>query len=409
MRDHPDGLRSVVLDSTYPPDVDGYLEGPPNLHRAFKLLFEACAVDPACAAGYPDLQQVLYDTVERLNREPLETTIMHPLTGHRYPARLGGDDLMNLIHQLLYWTNSLPQLPKLIYEVSQDNLDTLNRTWGQVLTQAPQSMGMYYSVQCNEEVPFSSWEQFRTILADYPELAGLSQSTWNPYPICAVWDSGRAPPGENEPVVSDIPALVMSGERDPVTPPAWGQHAAETLENGYSYVFPGVGHGASGEEGCPRDMMMAFILNPTSAPDYACVGGEPLEMVFFSNPELGIRGIAPGGWTETAPGVYERGRAASDATALVLGREPGTIQDLLARLAAERGFEASPDRVEQRESGHFAWDLYAAETQGSSLDLALAEAGGSAYYVLLVAEPQQRDWLCDKVFWPAVKRLNPAD
>lgn len=52
LRHDPQGVRSVVLDSVYPPDVDMYLESPPNLDRALGALFEACAADAACGAAY---------------------------------------------------------------------------------------------------------------------------------------------------------------------------------------------------------------------------------------------------------------------------------------------------------------------------------------------------------------------
>jgi hypothetical protein len=63
----------------------------------------------------------------------------------------------------------------------------------------------------------------------------------------------------------------MSGEFDPITPPAWGRQAAETLENGYFFEYPGIGHGASAVPGCPRQMFTAFLQNPASAPDGSCI------------------------------------------------------------------------------------------------------------------------------------------
>jgi len=75
----------------------------------------------------------------------------------------------------------------------------------------------------------------------------------------------------NEPVVSDVPALVMVGEFDPITPPAWAERAAETLSHGYFFEYPGVEHGASASPGCPRQMMIAFLDDPTAVPDNACI------------------------------------------------------------------------------------------------------------------------------------------
>jgi pimeloyl-ACP methyl ester carboxylesterase len=46
MRDYPEILRSVVLDSTLPPQVNLFEEVPTNQMRSFDLVFDGCAADP---------------------------------------------------------------------------------------------------------------------------------------------------------------------------------------------------------------------------------------------------------------------------------------------------------------------------------------------------------------------------
>jgi len=60
MRDHPEGIRSVILDSVYPPQVNGYEQGAYVFYRALRRVFNDCATDAACDAAYPDLEQVFY-------------------------------------------------------------------------------------------------------------------------------------------------------------------------------------------------------------------------------------------------------------------------------------------------------------------------------------------------------------
>ena len=70
MQHYPDGLRSVVLDSVGPPDVnwiDAQLE---VVTGAFAALFQACADDPACGAAYPDLENAFYDVLDQFARRP---------------------------------------------------------------------------------------------------------------------------------------------------------------------------------------------------------------------------------------------------------------------------------------------------------------------------------------------------
>ncbi|MEL7282758.1 MAG: alpha/beta hydrolase, partial [Pseudomonadota bacterium] len=74
-----------------------------------------------------------------------------------------------------------------------------------------------------------------------------------------------------EPVVSDIPVLVFSGEIDTQTASSWGALAAETLSNSQSFLFPETGHGALVFSRCARDIGEAFLENPGEDIDGACV------------------------------------------------------------------------------------------------------------------------------------------
>lgn len=274
MRDHPESIRSVVLDSVYPPDMDLYLETPANLDRSLTLLFDSCATNPACNTAYPNLRQVLFDTFAALNENPVSLVVTNPLNGNHYDMLFSGDAFFGLIFQLMYQTEALPLIPKLIYDANHGDLELSGRIFGAFLQLGPiSSRGMMFSVQCNEEFYFSSPEQYEKKLLEYPDLAPyLKDSIVGNigYQVCTVWDAGHANEQENEPVTSDIPTLILQGEFDPITPPAWGQHAAETLSNSYYYLYPGVGHGAS-TTGCAREMMIAFIKDPRRGPDSSCI------------------------------------------------------------------------------------------------------------------------------------------
>ncbi len=426
MRDYPEGLRCVVLDSTYPPDADMFLESPANLERSLNLLFSACAADSACDAAFPDLHQVFFDAVRQLDEDPVETEITNPLTKESYAALLDGETLLALVFQLLYETDVLPLLPQLIYEVSAGRLDTANRIRGALLAQSTMSSrGMWFSVQCNEEVSFSSMEQFEAVLLDYPELAEFLRDSIVgevTYDVCTFWDAGQAAAVENEPVHSDVPTLVMQGEYDPITPPAWGRRAAETLSSGYFFEYPGVGHGASTVEGCPYDMLIAFLDDPAAVPDSSCIARmegiqfvvptgavESVAMEPFASELKGLRGVAPAGWTEVGPGAYARQASALDETALIVDVAPITVDELFAVLSRQLGFDPGLERLAREEVGQFTWDLYRFEVQGLVGDLALAEDGGSAYMVLLISEPDERDVLYEQVFRPALEALAPLE
>jgi pimeloyl-ACP methyl ester carboxylesterase len=165
MRLFPEDLRSVVLDAVYPPDVDLYLQAPANFQRSLTRLFESCAANPVCNDAHPDLKTVFYDTVDQLNAEPAMREVFHPFSGESYEAQISGDTLLALTFQLLYDSKVRYFIPRIIYDVSQGDFNYLELAYSSLLGMSSiSSRGMMLSVQCREEVPFSSSIGMRTLL-----------------------------------------------------------------------------------------------------------------------------------------------------------------------------------------------------------------------------------------------------
>lgn len=142
------------------------------------------------------------------------------------------------------------------------------------------SEGMYNSVECREELPFSSLDAAYNLLTEenVPEaVAGSIVGVEAQFTTCELWGAGVADPIENEAVVSDIPTLVLSGNFDPVTPPSSGELAAETLSQSYVYTFPSTGHGALETFDCPNSIIMSFLADPLTEPDASCIQAMTVE------------------------------------------------------------------------------------------------------------------------------------
>jgi len=423
MRRYPEGVRSVVLDSVYPPQRDLIAEAPTNAARSIDLLFEACAADQACNAAFPDLRAVYLDTVERLNQQPAGFQVTNPLTGKRYDLVMTGDNLASLLFQFLYVTSVIPSLPHILYEASQEDYTTIAQLFGALLVSGEaMSQGQQFSVLCHDEVAFSSPREFEAALAEHSELErAFSDSILGElgFELCADWEVGEADKTLTQPVSSDIPTLILAGEFDPITPPAWGKQVGETLKNSYFFEYPGMGHGASASPGCPQEMMIDFLNDPAAAPDDACLAGlrdwkfvvpaalGKVEWVPFTNETMAIQGLAPYGWTEAQTGVYGRGASGADVAALLMQSMPGTGLDLLDLLTEQLGLAAVPEPAAQREANGLSWSLYAVEVMGLQIDFALSEGKERGYLVLLQSSAKERDALYDLVYLPAIDAQEP--
>jgi pimeloyl-ACP methyl ester carboxylesterase len=275
MRSEPSWVRSVVLEAVYPPDADLYLEAPANFQRALDLTFDSCAANPVCAGNYPDLREGFYAAVARLNEDPVQRVITNPLDRREYSSVMDGDALLGLVFQALYDTYFRYRLPGVLDDVARGEYDMVDRLRGVLVGLLPvSSRGMMFSVQCAEALSLDDLQSYEASLAAYPQIRGMYEYGLVgrlAYLGCQVWDVPPLPDAARGPVESGIPTLLMSGEFDPVTPPAWAQRAARALSTAYLFEYPGVGHGASAVDGCPRRMMIDFLRDPSRAPEAGCI------------------------------------------------------------------------------------------------------------------------------------------
>ena len=416
MRDYPAGVRSAVLDAPAPPQVDLYTDTPDS--------FATCAGDDACDAAYPDLEAVFLEAIERLEAEPIAVTLLDPIAGERVPLLMDGDAFLEQVFRGLYSTAMRQALPQIIHDAREGTFDALLLISQQdVLRQYFRSWGMYFSVLCHDEVPFSSLEAFAAAVDEYPELGGMySDFEIGPLPfeLCPRWGAGAAPSVESERVVSDIPVLVTTGQYDPIVPPDWGQSAIESLPAATFHLFPGLAHGASGDP-CATEMMLAFLDEPTAEVDAACLGSmliAPFDLPStgdveitlepFRSETLGLAGMRPTGWTEAAAGQYVRGSSGTDPTSLLVVQLPLPPAEALALLTERFGLAQAPEPL-ATEGGELEWTRYRTEAQGVAIDFAIAPLQDSAAIAVLTSSRAERDRLVDAVLLPVLASVRSPD
>jgi pimeloyl-ACP methyl ester carboxylesterase len=275
MRDHPEGLRSVILDSTVPPSVVDLAEFWPNARDGFQDIFRACTAQASCRSSFPNLERTFTSLVRRLEADPVRTTVPDPTTGQPTPVVLDGGALANWLVNMSFATPALKDVPSMIAELAAGDPQRIASLRLQVAPPGFVGYGLIYGVICSEWFPFDSEREVlargREVLPRYPRsvLAQPPQFTYM-FDDCRVWDVPAAPASVHEPTVSEIPTLILSGSFDSVTPLAWAYAAAETLPNSRIARIPGVGHFVAPESPCAQSIIASFLLRP-DAPDTNCV------------------------------------------------------------------------------------------------------------------------------------------
>ncbi|MCW5790343.1 MAG: alpha/beta fold hydrolase [Polyangiaceae bacterium] len=302
---HPTRARALVLDGVAPPAMRLFLDALPDAQRALDLVFERCKRAPACAARSPHLAADFKALLARLAEEPLTRTIPHPATGKSVELTLTRAGLAGAIRVLLYSPELTALVPHLIREVARGELGGLAAAVHAVArgTQATVSLGLMLSVACAEDVP-------RITDAELDEAAARSfvpkSSVLEFRRACEVWlgaspsavatDAGvpsgtladgalRSIPSEN--LIISIPALILSGELDPVTPPRWGEQAKAGLPRGLHLVVPGAAHGTLSVGCVPRLMTELIRRGDAQGLDASCLEGH-------TPPPLFLDALGPG-------------------------------------------------------------------------------------------------------------------
>lgn len=282
MRNHPEGLRSVILDSVVPTDVNFLAETPASENRVLSEIFSACETDPRCREEYPNLEERFYALVRQFDEEPVTTTLVDTKTGQRYDALIDGSALRDVLFQLLYVPRMNAVLPKVIYDLEQGDLRYIQAMWPLFVFDETVLEGMYYSVICAEDADIDP--AAIDISSLRPEIAATAEEDLQSMvDLCEKWSVEILPASVDDPVGSDIPTLLLSGRFDPVTPPAFAEAAAAGLSNAVNLVDPTASHGVAFLNPCVNDIMAAFLDDPNTRPDSTCLDGSVLPQVVPPN------------------------------------------------------------------------------------------------------------------------------
>jgi len=255
LRMFPGSVRSLVLDSVIPMQLALGQEHAPMLDRAVSAVFDDCRADTSCNELFSSNETDLQSLLDDLRAQPRNITIINPTSGKPQEIALSADTLAVAIRFLSYSSESQAVLPLLVHEaVTTGNLSRLASQAILVMSGLNEMLarGMELSVMCAEDYPFMNFEadQSNTIIGNI--FLDFVESQ------CAVWPSGTAPEGFHDPVISDVPVLLVSGERDPVTPPHYAARVAETFSNSLSLVAKGQSHSVL-RNMCLREIATEFI------------------------------------------------------------------------------------------------------------------------------------------------------
>lgn len=270
MRRYPKSIHAVILDGvTYPEQAIGP-DTPLDGQRALDLIVARCGESRDCAMAYPELQRDLDGMRRDFGPQKIPLSIDDPSSGLPLKIEFNRSMLNASLRFLSYNSTQASLLPTLIHRAADGALGPLAAQTIMTARQVGDQLasGMQNTVICSEDVPFFPSRIDRTVLSrtyqGTDQLDALLE-------ICKVWPRGPVDADLHSPLKSDIPTLLLSGEADPVTPPADAERLARGLARHRHLILSGEGHGQLAT-GCVPELMAEFLdtAQPESL-DAACL------------------------------------------------------------------------------------------------------------------------------------------
>ncbi|MFO7277247.1 MAG: alpha/beta fold hydrolase [Pseudomonadota bacterium] len=244
VRRFPDRVRSMILDGVVPPEVALGPDLALHAEAALERILARCERAPECRERFGDPQRIYRELRAQLAEEPIEVVLPDPTTGEMRRLEFTELHLAAALRLATYSADQASLLPLSLYMAQHDH-DFVPLAAQFLLTsrslEEQLAYGMHNAVVCTEDVPFFEvTDEDRARLAQtYLGTAAVDMLLT----VCGSWPRGMMDPDLHAPLVSDVPALLLSGGDDPVTPPLYAEQAMKGLSNAVHVSLAGMGHG----------------------------------------------------------------------------------------------------------------------------------------------------------------------
>ena len=281
---HPQATRSIVLDAPVPNTLQLGNIFARNLDDALALQFALCNKAPACKGRLGDPRAELDALLARLRAAPVTVQYRDASTGEQVEGVLRAETVAGLVRMYAYMPAAGALLPKLIHEANNGRHGGL-MALAQLMQgdmQDAMAVGMQLSVICSEDGDSMvvREEDANTVLGNQMPI-GMGA-------MCKPWPKGDMPADFHSALATKVPALVLTGEFDPVTPPRYGEEVVKTLPNGRLFVLRGQGHNVIGA-GCMPKLFAQFVEKT----DARALDGKCLEQLNYVAPFTSFNGWEP--------------------------------------------------------------------------------------------------------------------
>lgn len=256
MRRYPENVRTSILDGVAPVTMGLPWSAETDALAALETIQQQCLQVDDCTRRYGDILHKANAVADRLWEQPVDVETDHPLTRLPYRVNMNHQTFAGVVRMALYSRDLARILPLAIHEAYEQDYTLMSSLISLAEGRsgfASISLAMHYNILCNE---------------DYALYRDRAAPTGNGFlrlgqidsfhEICEIWPRYPQPEEYFSAPRGDTPTLLLSGARDPVTPPRWAEVAMEQLTHAQHAVALG-GHHSITRDGCAPQLIAQFI------------------------------------------------------------------------------------------------------------------------------------------------------
>jgi pimeloyl-ACP methyl ester carboxylesterase len=271
LRRFPQRTRSVILDGVVPATLALGAATAFDAERALRDILARCAAVPACRGAFGDPAQDYQRVRAALGSGAVAVELVDPASGAPRRLEFSAEHFATVLRLTTYTSEYAALLPLLLHAAgTRADYAPLAAQFLLLEHDVARSIavGMHNSVVCAEDLPFLDLHAVDRVQLAATYLGGAQLQALAV--VCALWPRGPVDADLHAPLESDVPALLLSGSDDPVTPPQYARVAAAGLHRSLALVLSGFGHGQLAAP-CIDAVMAQFLARAAVASlDVSC-------------------------------------------------------------------------------------------------------------------------------------------
>ena len=269
MRNYPQHIRSVILDSALPGFVNYEEDAVFSINEAFDKIFSNCDRDSTDKVKYGNLRQHFHDYLNSITNKTFYLTYKEKDKPDSIRIKYTRDEVIDVLMNKLQSNRELKNVPYIITQLMADNQKAyMTEYFDGVFSGGTSTAGMRFSMYCSEQINYADQKVIDKQNVMFPYFAGYHFNDAN-HPICDCWNVRSVDPIAKTPVYSHIPTLLGSGDTDPYCRPYYNDLIHHYMPNSQRLIFTDKTHAPLLNTREGDGLIGAFLEHPyqTVVPD----------------------------------------------------------------------------------------------------------------------------------------------